>query len=103
MHGIRQTIISDRDPKFLSPFLKELLWGRLGKKLLVSTSCHPQTEVVNRTLDSKLRVVVHGRLASWEEHFLLVKFAYNQVIHSTIAISPFEAVYGFNPFRSHPS
>ena len=70
LHGIPKTIVSDRDPKFLSHFWKEL-WGRLGTKLLFSTSCHPQTdgqtEVVNRTLGSMLRAMVKGKLASWEE------------------------------------
>ncbi|WMV37524.1 hypothetical protein MTR67_030909, partial [Solanum verrucosum] len=68
LHGIPHTIISDRDPKFHSSFWKEL-WGRLGTKLLFSSSCHPQidgqTEIVNRTLGSMLCAVVHGKLASW--------------------------------------
>ncbi|WMV58989.1 hypothetical protein MTR67_052374, partial [Solanum verrucosum] len=99
-HGIPQTIVSDRDPKFLSHFWKKL-WGRLSTKLLFSTSCHPQTdgqtEVVNRTLGSMLRAVVHGKLASWEEHLPLVEFSYHRVIHRTIGMTPFEVVYGFNP------
>lgn len=80
LHGIPQITISDRDPKYLSHFWKEL-WGRLGTKLLFSTSCHPQsdgqTEVANRTLGSMLRAMVRGKLASWEEHLSLVEFAYN--------------------------
>lgn len=85
LHGIPRTIISDRDVKFLSHFWR-VLWGRLGTKLLFSTSCHPQTdgqtEVVNRTLGNILRVVLKGKLTSWEEHSLLVEFAYNRTIHS---------------------
>lgn len=100
LHGIPRTIVSDRDSKFLSHFWKTL-WGKLGTKLLFSTTCHPQTdgqtEVVNRTLGKMLRCFISGNPRVWENLLPHVEFAYNRVVNSTTSHSPFEVVYGFNP------
>jgi hypothetical protein len=100
LHGLPRTIVSDRDAKFLSYFWKTL-WGKLGTKLLFSTTCHPQTdgqtEVVNRTLSTLLRAIISKNIKTWEDCLPHVEFAYNRTIHSATKFSPFEIVYGFNP------
>ncbi|KAI3453490.1 hypothetical protein Pfo_010153 [Paulownia fortunei] len=100
LHGMPRTIVSDRDARFLSYFWKTL-WGKLGTKLLFSTTCHPQTdgqtEVVNRTLSTLLRAIIQKNLKTWEDYLPHVEFAYNRCIHSATKFSPFEIVYGFNP------
>jgi hypothetical protein len=100
LHGVPRSIVSDRDVKFLSYFWK-VLWGKLGTKLLFSTTCHPQTdgqtEVVNRTLSTLLRTIIQKNLKNWEDCLPFIEFAYNRSVHSTTEFSPFEIVYGFNP------
>ncbi|XP_037494051.1 uncharacterized protein LOC119370296 [Jatropha curcas] len=102
LHGVPRTIVSDRDAKFLSHFWK-VLWGKVGTKLLYSTTCHPQTdgqtEVVNRTLGTLLRDIVGKNLKTLEDCLPFIEFAYNRSIHSTSGFTPFELVYGFNPLN----
>jgi hypothetical protein len=70
LHGVANTIVLDRDAKFLSYFWRTM-WFKLGKKLLFSTTCQPQTdgqtEVINRTLSTMLWAVLKTNLKLWEE------------------------------------
>jgi hypothetical protein len=72
---VPNTIVSDRDTKFLSLFWRTL-WAKLGTKLLFSTTCHPQTdgqnEVVNRTLSTMLRAILRKNIKLWEECLLML-------------------------------
>jgi hypothetical protein len=86
LHGVPNTIISNRDTKFLCHFWRSL-WAKLGTKLLFSTTCHPQIygqiEVVNRTLSTMLRAILKKNIKMWEECLPHVEFAYNHSLHST--------------------
>jgi hypothetical protein len=99
LHGVPNTIVLDRDAKFLSHFWRTL-WFKLGTKILFSITCHPQmdsqTEVINHTLSSMLRAIFKTNLKLWEECLLHIEFAYNRFIHSTTKVSLFQVVYGFN-------
>jgi hypothetical protein len=100
LHGVPNTIVSDRDAKFLSHFWRSL-WNKLGTKLLFSTTCHPQTdgqtEVVNRTLSTMIRAVLDKNLKRWEDCLPHVEFAYNHATHSSTKMCPFQIVYGYIP------
>ena len=86
LHGLPNTIMSNRDAKFLIHFWKNL-WAKLGPKFLFSTTCHPQTdgkiEVVNRSLSILLRALVKGNHKSLDEYVPHVEFAYNRGVHRT--------------------
>jgi transposase InsO family protein len=83
LHGVSNTIVSDRDAKFLSHFWRTL-WFKFRIKLLFSTTCHPQTdgqtEVVNHTLSTVLRVVLKTNLKLWKECLPHIEFAYNRFV-----------------------
>jgi len=92
LHGLPETIISDRDPKFIIHFWRTL-WGSLGTKLNFFTSCHPQMngqiEVDNRSLSTMHWTVLRGNHKSWDNYLPHIEFAYNMVIYKTTKLSPF--------------
>ncbi|CAN6680102.1 unnamed protein product [Malus baccata var. baccata] len=70
----------------------------LGTQLLYSTAYHPQTdgqsERTIQTLEDMLRSSVLQFGDSWHDRLDLMEFAYNNSFHSSIGMSPFEALYG---------
>ena len=80
LHGMPKSIISDRDPTFISKFWQEFL-NLSGTKLKMSSTYHPQTdgqtEVINRCLKYCLRCFVHQWPRKWHSYLLWAEFWYN--------------------------
>ena len=87
LHGVHVSIVSDRDPRFTAHFWKSFQKA-MGTRLTMSTAFHPQTddqsEKTTQVLEDMLRACVLDHKGSWEEHFPLVEFAYNNSYQASI-------------------
>ncbi|MCO5597615.1 hypothetical protein L7F22_051695 [Adiantum nelumboides] len=96
LHGMPETIVSDRDPRFTSLFWKAI-WENIGMRLQFSSSFHPQTdrqsEIANSVVLDLLKSYISDQKTQWERYLPLVEFAYN-TIHSSTGKAPFEIVEG---------
>ena len=97
LQGLLKEIVSDRDPKFTSNFLKGL-FAYFGTKLTFSNSYHPhtngQTERVNQVLEDMIHMYVMDKPSKWEDYLHLVEFPYNNGQRASLGMSPYEALYG---------
>ena len=102
LHGVPVSIVSDRDLWFTTHFWKSFQRA-MGTQLMMSIVFHPQTddqsERTIQVLEDMLRACVLDLKGSWEEHFPLVEFAYNNSYQASIQMAPYEALYG-RPCRS---
>ena len=98
LHGIPQSIVSDRDTKFTSKFWKEL-HRLMGSKLLMSTMFHPQTDGVteraNRSITQILWTVVTNDQKDWSSKWPVVEFAINSSVNTPTGYAPFKLNYGY--------
>jgi hypothetical protein len=67
----------------------------------MSTAFHPQTdgqtEILNRILENYLRAYTSLEQMNWAKLLPAAEFAYNNSRNSTTKISPFKALYGYDP------
>ncbi|OJT01681.1 Transposon Ty3-I Gag-Pol polyprotein [Trametes pubescens] len=100
LHGLPESIVSNRDSKFTSKFWREL-HRLMGVKLLMSTSFHPQTDGLSeRTICSItqiLRTMVSPDQLDWYEKLPLAEFTLNSATSSTTGFAPFKLNYGYLP------
>lgn len=100
LHVFPHSIISDRDPIFLSAFWR-YLFTISGTRLRFSTAYHPQSdgqmEVANRILEKYLCAFVHDHSHQWVKYLSLAELSYNTPVHNGTGFSPFEVMYGKPP------
>ena len=98
--GLPSKIISDRDPRFVSKFMKELC-RLMGITQNVSMAYHPQTdgqaERSNQWLEQYLRFWVDHQQTNWHHYLPLAKFAHNSWKNEATGKSPFEILMGYSP------
>ena len=91
-HGMPETLISDRDPRFTSTFWRSL-FALLGSRLHMSTADHPetdgQTERVNRVIEDILRSFCSTNPRTWSSLLPSVEFSINNSVHASTGFSPF--------------
>ncbi|XP_075663135.1 uncharacterized protein LOC142632652 [Castanea sativa] len=102
LHGMLASIMSDRNPIFISHFWQELMKLQ-GIQLVISLAYHPQSdghiEVVNKSLEHYLRAFAADIPHSWVKRLPLVEFWFNTNFHTSIKLTPFEALYGYSSPR----
>jgi len=100
LHGLPESIISDRGPQFMAGLMRELN-EMLGIKTKLLTAFHQQTnrqtERMNQELEQYLQMFIDHRQDHWPEWLGTAEFAYNNKAHAGTKVSPFEANSGQNP------
>ena len=93
LHSLPTAIISDRDPRFTSDMWGEV-WKGTGTELRMSSSYHPQTdgqtERLNRSLETMLRMYCNSARNDWDEQLHMIEAYYNSSVHESTGKTPFE-------------
>ena len=105
LHGLPRSIVSDRDTKFTSYHWNEVT-KRLGIRLRMSTTFHPQTdgqsERLNQTIEAYLQIFCNFEQNDWAEVLPMAEFTYNNSVTSATGMSPFYANFGYHPRTNWP-
>jgi hypothetical protein len=102
LHGPPTIITTDRDTIFTSKLWQEIFTA-LKISLHFTTAHHPesdgQTERVNQCLEQYLRCMTFSAPRKWSDWLPAAEWWYNSSYHTTIKMSPFEALYEYpHPF-----
>jgi len=101
LHGLPESIISDREVQFAVGMMKELN-NLLGIQTKLSMAYHPQmdgqTERVNQELEQYLRVFIDHRQEQWPDWLETAEFVYNNKIHTATKVLPFKTNYSQDPW-----
>ena len=99
-YGLPSRIISDRDPRFTSKFVRELC-HTLGIQQNISSAYHPRTdgqsERNNQWVETYLRFYTNHQQTDWAAHLPLAEFAHNNWRSETTKNTPFFLLMGYHP------
>jgi len=100
LHGLPESIISDRGVQFVAGMMKELN-NLLEIQTKLSMAYHPQTdgqtERINQELEQYLRVFIDHKQEQWPDWLGTAEFVYNNKIYIATKILPFKVNYGQDP------
>lgn len=103
LHGLPDTIVSDRGSLFVSELWKAVC-HLLQINIALSTAYHPetdgQTEIANAYLEQYLRQFVDHTQGDWEQWTPMAEFAANNAVSSSTGVTPFFANKGYHPRMS---
>ena len=98
--GLPTKVISDRDPRFTSKFMREVC-RITGIERNPSTAYHPRTdgqsERTNQWLETYLRFVTDNNQTNWAQHLPIAQFTHNNWPSDTTRKSPLFLLMGYNP------
>ena len=88
LHGVPESIVSDRDPRFTSRFWQSLQ-AALGTQLRMSSAYHPQmdgqSEQIIQSLEDLLRSCVLDHMGNWND--VLLWWSSHTIIITTLALA----------------
>lgn len=98
--GLPTSVVSDRDPRFLSAYWQQL-YKLYGVQLKMSSAYHPQTdgqtEVANRIVATILRHYVAPDHSDWHLWLPIVEQAYNSSVHNGLKEPPIAVLLNRRP------
>ncbi|WVZ63882.1 hypothetical protein U9M48_013476 [Paspalum notatum var. saurae] len=100
LHGVPQSMVSDRDPVFTLTFWRELM-RLVGTKLHMTIAYHPQSdgqsEAANRVIIMYLRCLTGDRPRQWLQWLPWVEYVFNTAYQTSLRDTPFRVIYGRDP------
>lgn len=71
----------------------------VGTKLRLNSAYHPQmdgqTKWLNQCFEVYLRCVAHEKPKTWAKWLTTAEWLYNTFYHTSLQMSPFQALYGY--------
>ena len=98
--GVPSKVITDRDPRFTSQFMRELC-TQLRIEQNMSTAYHPRTDGqskrTNQWLEQYLRFWVNHHQDNWRQLLPMAEYAHNSWRNETTKTTPYQTLMGYNP------